>query len=121
MNDVLKHPELPWDWAVLSMKKDITMTHVMNNGDIPWSWVDLSCNPYLVITMADVLNNPEKPWDWKYMSAGLCEVRDIEQGCRRWFMTKKIQRQFRTSLSDPSYKMCRERLLREWKECLDQT
>lgn len=38
----------------------------------------------------------------------------------RHAQAKKIQRAWRRSISDPSYKLCRDRLMREYQDCTEQ-
>jgi len=47
MQDVLEHPELPWNYAVLSENPAITMQDVEENPDKPWNFENLSKNPNL--------------------------------------------------------------------------
>jgi hypothetical protein len=48
------------------MNPNITFQDVLTHPDKPWEWDWLSQNPN--ITFKDVLCNPNKPWDWASMS-----------------------------------------------------
>lgn len=50
-----------------------------------------------------------------------CRLALREQGYRNRLMASRIQRAFKRAMSNPSYKMCRERLLREFGEGISTT
>jgi hypothetical protein len=60
------------------------------------------------------------PWDW----GSLCLNKDffelstkrIEKTARKYFAQKKIARYWRECISNPEYKICQRRLIREFQE-----
>ncbi len=52
----------PWDWDIISSKKDITIDIVKKNTTVTWVWWRLSRNKG--IKMEDIQNNLHLPWCW---------------------------------------------------------
>lgn len=106
---VNNNPEM-WNWAELSLK--VPVEFVISNRHLHWNWSDVSSNKTL--TWNQVIENPEIPWDYSRVPAETLD--DILS--RKWIAASKIKRYFKRAISDPSYNMCRVRLLMEWNEYL---
>ena len=91
-SDILSHPELPWYYANVSSRVDmtipmylylsshgyscidklssskcITMTDVIENPSLPWKYDHLSLNPN--ITWQIINNHPDLPWDYECIAS----------------------------------------------------
>jgi len=53
-SDIIKHPEIDWNFKDLSLNKNITFDIVLNNLDKKWCFHRLSSNPNINI---DIINN----------------------------------------------------------------
>jgi len=53
-------------WDEISVHPNITMQDILNHPDKPWNWHRISVHPN--ITMQDILNHPDKPWKWEIIS-----------------------------------------------------
>ena len=94
MQDIINHPEYPWDYFYVSLNPNLNFTfilkspNIMNHPEYPWDFTcGVSNNPNLTInlinkypndrwdfynvscnpgiTMQDIINHPEYPWDWE--------------------------------------------------------
>lgn len=63
--DVLQHPNLAWDYDVLSYKKTITFNLVRKLINKPWNFEALSKNPTIIVD--DVFEFKNKLWNWEYL------------------------------------------------------
>ena len=106
-----KHPAKPWDWNGLSSNPNITWDIVEKNPDKPWDWGVLSGNPN--ITWDIVEKNPDMPWDGALSGnpSMLLSRADIDKVQKSAGIIKK---QFKTSMSDPNFALCRKRLQAEF-------
>lgn len=95
-----------WNWGYLSMNTPIHL--IVQNQDLPWNWLIVSTNP--TVTYKDVVDNPSIQWDYSMVPA-----EKFNDGlARQWIAASHIKRMFKRSISDPSYKMCRDRLSNEF-------
>jgi hypothetical protein len=85
-NLILSYQTLPWLWSAVSKNPTLTFHHVMAHPNIPWKYTDVP-----VETLDDTL-------------------------ARKWMAAFKIQHMWRMSISNPLYKICRNRLLEEYHE-----
>lgn len=97
-----------WNWGYLSSNTPINL--ILQNRDLPWNWCIVSSSEN--VTWHIVTDNPDVPWDYTLVPP---EVFD-DIFARRWIAASHIKRMFRKSISDPSYKMCRNRLNREFAD-----
>ena len=44
INDVIMHPEIPWDYKYLSMNPNITWKIINNYPNLPWDFNNISLN-----------------------------------------------------------------------------
>jgi hypothetical protein len=47
MEDVIKHPEFPWEWSNLSKNTNITLDIIKKYPNEKWNWLDIAANPAL--------------------------------------------------------------------------
>jgi hypothetical protein len=80
---------MPWDWNKISINRNITYDIVKNNLDKPWDWSCLSLHPNI----------------FKFSEENII---------REYIAARKIVRAFKEANSNPEYKLCRDRLLREF-------
>jgi hypothetical protein len=111
---------IEWDWNALSSNTDITWDIVKNNPDKPWNFRVLSMNPN--ITWCIVQDNPDKPWDWGELSRNpsmLLSNQELVNIIKRDKSVQIIQKAWRHSISNPTYKVCKKRLFLEFSEFQD--
>ena len=96
------------------LKRQFVLDIVEQHPEKPWSWYHLSTNP--CITFDIVERNKDKPWEWDVLSSSNILMNSIDESdmCRRHFASKRIQRQWHRCISNPSYKICKKRLSREF-------
>ncbi len=137
---VLKHPNLAWDWDVLSAK--IPFHDILSNPQLPWkpnqfvfnNTVPLDCeqvianwSPELCRSVVfDYTHDFSKSFpsiSWEYLSKNACLLNvtddDLVTAMRERNAVKKIWRAFNRAITDPKYFMCKNRLMREFRECLE--
>jgi hypothetical protein len=125
---VCKFPDLPWDWYhVMPEGFEERDIELLEGKEVNWknfSWLVpfsvIVAHPELPwraewVSMNETLTFNDLPgpfnWDWSFVP---CEpVPDI---VRKWIAASTIKRQFRESISNPDYLMCRNRVLREYHE-----
>lgn len=127
---VKARPDLPWNWYHLE-PEDVTeddLDLIRSRDPSELNWKNLS----LIVPFWLIVKNPELPWryDWVSMNETLtfddlvsgqnwdyscvpCEP--IPRIIRKWVAASVIKRQFKESISNPAYLMCRNRLQREWE------
>jgi hypothetical protein len=81
---------------------------IAQNKHMRWESETLSTNP--TVTYDDVQNHPDLPWD---LTITPCEP--IDRIIRRWVAASLIKRSFKMAISNPEYKMCRDRLDKEFR------
>ena len=68
------------------------------------------------------MENPELPWMWfivsKTKDISAMSDEKIQKIAREYFAKKKIARYLRECISNPEYKVCRDRLNREFQELI---
>jgi hypothetical protein len=137
-DSVQSNPYKPWNWYGLSINPNITWDIVNDNPDKAWNWYGLSKNPN--ITWDIVIDNPDKAWDWGELSMNpnitwdvlkdnldkpwkwlnvwsnpniLMTDKELCEIVKRVVKAKVIQRYWRTCITNPSYLVCKKRLLYE--------
>lgn len=63
---ISNHPDIQWDYSLLSRSPQISMSLVKSNPDIPWDHGELSINPSVNINT--VLDNPNIEWNNDYLT-----------------------------------------------------
>jgi hypothetical protein len=66
---VINHPELPWNWDIISANSNITMKDVEANLDKPWNYNHMSCNKS--VTCDFIEKNITENWNWCALSWNL--------------------------------------------------
>ena len=116
--DIVKeNPKKPWNWEGLSSNPNITWDVVKDNLHKPWNWFSLSSNPN--ITWDIIKENPDKPWCWnKLLRTNFSKQREqfLSQQYIKHIAAFKIQTYWRKANYDPSYELCKRRLIRECDE-----
>jgi hypothetical protein len=59
-NDIISHPEIDWNYSILSENKNITFDIVMNHLDKKWNFSRMSMNPNITL---DIIEK-NKQFDW---------------------------------------------------------
>ena len=108
--NILSYPDLPWNWKELSKPRYFKYEILENFPNKDWDWKELSKSPKIPINF--VTSNKDKDWDGDEISKNA----DMLQNLSIKIVAKsKIVEQFRKSMSNPKYKLCRSRLLKEFK------
>ena len=47
---LIKFPDKPWNWSLVSKNPNITIEFIDEYSDLPWDWQTVSSNPNLNIT-----------------------------------------------------------------------
>jgi hypothetical protein len=98
IKDVLRHPRLPWNfWVISQYNPHISLGDVLNHPELPWWWCGLSTNPSIFKLR---INDPDFPQD---------EI-------RRHMAAFKIQTQWRQTINNPRYHLCKKRLMKDFDE-----
>lgn len=63
---VADNRHLSWDWNTLSGNRRLTIRDVVSHPDLPWNWSILSRHS---MTLSDILAHTTMPWDWDEVSA----------------------------------------------------
>lgn len=95
-----------WNWGYLSLHTPVHL--IIENQDLPWNWTIVTTNP--TVTFRHVTDNPSVPWDYSMVPPEMFD----EILARQWIASSHIKRMFKRSISDPSYKLCRDRLSKEF-------
>lgn len=95
-----------WNWAKLAYITPFQL--IVKNKHMDWEPEMLSLNP--TVTYDDVQNHSDLPWD---LTITPCEP--IDRCIRRWVAANLIKRRFRNAITNPKYKMCRDRLNNEFE------
>jgi hypothetical protein len=90
-------------WTSISISADIKI--IKSRLDLPWVWNMVSVNPSVKPQDIDQL----LPWDYNVFP-----LEDDQTLETRWAAAKCIQRYWKTCVSDPSYKICKNRLSYEF-------
>lgn len=103
-NFLLRYPIEQLNWVRLSL--NVPFHIIKKNLDLPWMFEWVSANES--ITWKDIEEFPDLNWDWAVVP---CEP--IEISFLRWVSASKLKRAWRNAISNPEYKMCRDRIERE--------
>lgn len=64
-DDILAHPELPWNWRCVACNPNVTIDHILAHPELRWTG-RIARNPN--ITFQDVIEHPKLPWSFKVLS-----------------------------------------------------
>ena len=113
---VKDNPDEDWNWRGLSGNQNITLEIVKDNINKDWSWNRLSYNPN--ITWEIVKDNPDEDWYWGWLSSNPFTKNKeifIEQKLKEHMMAFRIQTYWRRANYDPKYKLCKNRLMKQYE------
>jgi hypothetical protein len=107
----------PWDWLHVSKSPNITFDMMMNNPNVPWNRCGMCLNTN--ITMQIIEKHPDIDWSWVQLSENpsvfkLSPTKGMVDSVRRWYAACVIKRRWFQCITDPEYKVCRNRLLGEF-------
>lgn len=111
--------DLPWIWDIKHVKideftyDDVWIIQLISDL---CDWIHLTINVPI-----DIINaHPELPWRRDYLqwnrTTWNTPVQSIEKCVREWMAANTIKRFWKMALSDPSYKMCKQRIESEFKD-----
>jgi len=102
---ITRTPHIDWDYCQLSgiVHADIIM---QNKNLWWWNWSFVSGNQTLELRHVEM--NPEIPWDYDFAP--------INPDLNKWIAANCIKTQWKKSVTDPSYLLCRKMLLRQFHE-----
>lgn len=105
------------EWTFISCNPNITWNIIETHPNKPWDWWSISRNPN--ITWDIVHENPNKPWDWYSIfdnpSIYKPDTAFISKFVREWQAKNTICRAIMKCYTNPDYKICQKRLLREYE------
>jgi dUTP pyrophosphatase len=113
--------DLPWIWHIEDVQiemdeflpEDIWLLRIF--GGL-CNWINLTINVHINI----INDNPDLPWRTDYLhwnkSTWRTPVQTIEKCIREWTAANTIKRHWKNAISNPTYKMCKNRLEKEFKE-----
>ena len=67
-NFIASHPEVDWDWEIVTQNPNITSEIVANNLSYPWDFEYVSSNLMDNITAQMIIDNPDKEWNFHVLS-----------------------------------------------------
>ena len=120
--DKFSDSKYKWCWYGLTRNPIITLDIINTNPNKPWDWCGFSMNPN--ITWDIVQANPDKPWTWGELSRNpsmLLSNQELDNIIKRDKSAQTIQKAWRHSITNPTYKVCKKRLLFEFSELLQDT
>jgi dUTP pyrophosphatase len=89
---------------------------ILRNNEVLFNWIKLTISVHVDIIHA----NPDLPWNLDFLHWNITSwktpVKSIESCVREWTASNLIKRRWRECISNPEYKMCRDRLRKEFKE-----
>jgi hypothetical protein len=66
LNFIIEHPDVRWDYSLISINPNITWQDVCDNPTFEWRWFFLPQNPN--ISWKTIIDNLDKPWDFEGVS-----------------------------------------------------
>ncbi len=108
-----------WNWDYISSNPCVTFDIIMSNPDRAWNWTFIGRNPN--ISLKHVEDHPDKGWNWCSITCNpnifkCSPTRRVVNEIKRWHAACVIQRCWFYCVTDPTFMMCRKRLLRELTE-----
>ena len=83
MDDINKHPDLPWDWLWTSRNPNLTMDFILEHLDELWDWVCISWNLGVTMDTFDPLLDYNE-YEWIILSRSIFQIQmkqDYENIC----------------------------------------
>jgi hypothetical protein len=114
-----KAMHLPWLWYVGDMEIDEFKdedVEIIRYLAILCNWIKLT----MYVPIHIINEHPDLPWNVEFLpwnaSTWNTPVQPMECAIRKWTAANTIKRHWRRAISDPSFLMCRRRLIREFKD-----
>jgi hypothetical protein len=111
---LMKYPQKKWNWKIISENPIITWEFVSAHKNLPWDYGYLSKNLYITF---DIINkNPINNWRLDVFQCNpnfLLSEKDLIEIVKKNHNICIIQRAWRKCNTDPEYKVCKNRLIRE--------
>ncbi len=112
---------LPWMWYISDVKMETEEflpedVSIIRELDLLCNWIKLT-----IYVPIDIINaNPDLPWNMEFIqwnkTTWKTKAEPVEKCIREWISANKIKRFWKRAITDPTFKMCRDRLFREFKE-----
>ena len=120
--DIVKdNPNKPWNYYYLS--QNVTWDVVLNNLDKPWYYPQLSYNANITWDIVEGSQGSQDrhiAWNWHSLSANPSVFRlttdDIKMLSKLVPNVRCIQARWRDAFYNPRYKICRQRIMKEFNE-----
>lgn len=116
-----KAMHLPWVWFIADvilntddfLPEDVS---IIRDMEILCNWIKLTIYVHI-----DIINaNPDLPWIQEYLqynrTTWKTPIEPFEKCVREWVAASTIKRAWKRAISNPGFKMCRDRINREFKE-----
>jgi hypothetical protein len=113
--------DLPWMWDIAEIRvtteefipSDVILLQLFEDL---CNWVNLTINVHI-----DIINeNPNLPWKLEYLqwnkTTWKTPTQSIESCIREWHAANIIKKHWKNAISNPDFKMCKDRLWKEFKE-----
>lgn len=116
-----KNMHLPWFWNASNvhiktedfLEDDIP---ILQEYDILFNWVKLT----MIVDVTIINAHPNLPWVTEFLqwnkTTWNTKCEPVEECVRKWVAANTIKKYWKKSISDPSFKMCRKRLIKEFKD-----
>ena len=116
---VERHLDKEWDLSLIAYKVKDDVSFIERHPDLNYNWYNLSYE----MPMWFIMKHPDYRWHWSMV----CSREDFldfteEEGvfARRWMVAYKIQKWWLESYYDPTRRVCKKRLRREFEDMDDQ-
>jgi dUTP pyrophosphatase len=116
-----KTMNLPWMWFIgdVNIKTEEFLpedVEILRICEVICNWIKLT-----TVVHIDIINaNQDLPWNRDYIqwneTTWNTKIESVESCILKWVSANRIKRAWKRAISDPSFKMCRYRLCREFKE-----
>jgi hypothetical protein len=131
-NDMMENPDKPWNWQMITLNPNITYKIIDENPTCSWDLTRLSMtfenvfkhmkpdrlselSYYSNTTYNDFIQHPDIPWNWYSISMHPMFLTPTPEEIRKWWASKTICKYIFEAYTNPSYKVCQKRLLKEFK------
>lgn len=116
-----KSMHLPWFWYASNvhvktedfLEEDI---EIIKEYELLFNWVKLS----MIIDVSIINAHPDLPWTKEFLqwnrTTWKTKHEPVEKCIREWTAANTIKRYWKRSISDPSFKLCKQRLIKEFKD-----
>jgi hypothetical protein len=107
-----------WNWFDVSKNSNISFDMIVENPQLPWDPYGTCLNPN--ISMQIIEERQERPWIWCMLCDNpslfkLSPTKEMIKGVKRWHAACVIKRYWFKCMTDPSFKVCKKRLLNDFQ------